>query len=624
MAQIALRNLFLSKLNQRQTTDENDVSDLVASIRETQGPLQQLVVVPAGKGEKRGTFGVVAGGRRLAALKKLAADPTITAFSQDTEIDCKVITREEAVLASIAENTQRQELHPVEMFRAFQVLIDSGKSIEDTAAAFGVTPAVVRRYLKLASVAPELLELALQGDISIEQLMALSLCDDPAVQLAVWSNAPSYARSAEQLRSRITQDETRADRDRRMKYVGIDAYQQAGGRLRIDLFADHAGYIMDAAVLDALVVQKMADTAEAERAAGWQHVVTVTDPQFSIHSDTMRVHAVRREPTDEEAEQLAALSKQMDRIETDLNDCEHDETAAALEKDYEAVSAAIEKIENTLHDYSDQQKHAAGVILYLDANGVPQIAHGHVLTDDEDRCEALRALRRTTAEPAAGSAAAAPKAAHSERLTLQLSSHRSAVAQALVANDPRLAVIAALLSLVPRTFRTLAHQHTAVGTLNGSATTDQLRTHCPDADHAPAFNTLLAIEAQWRDRLVSVAESDDEQALLHWLAAQSQDDLLSLLSFCVASTIDLTSRAEAKVPAKAFGALIGLDMRQWWKPTASSYFQHVSKTVIAEAVNEATGAPLAKADALKKAEAAALAETAVAGSGWLPVMLRQA
>ena len=48
-------------------------------------------------------------------------------------------------------------MHPADEYAAMSRLIDEGRSVEDVAAAFGVTPLVVKRRMKLAAVSPALL-----------------------------------------------------------------------------------------------------------------------------------------------------------------------------------------------------------------------------------------------------------------------------------------------------------------------------------------------------------------------------------------------------------------------------------------------------------------------------------
>jgi ParB family transcriptional regulator, chromosome partitioning protein len=94
------------------------IPELAASI-EAQGLLQNLTAIGPQRGG--GKYEVVAGKRRLAALQVLAKAGKI---KKDEEITCKVTTVENAVAASLAENTQREQMHPADEFEAFRRLID--------------------------------------------------------------------------------------------------------------------------------------------------------------------------------------------------------------------------------------------------------------------------------------------------------------------------------------------------------------------------------------------------------------------------------------------------------------------------------------------------------------------
>ena len=69
-------------------------------------------------------------------------------------------------------------MHPADEFAAFAKLIAQGKSVEDVAAAFGVTPLVVKRRMKLATVSPQLMALYREGEIGLDCLMVLASVDE--------------------------------------------------------------------------------------------------------------------------------------------------------------------------------------------------------------------------------------------------------------------------------------------------------------------------------------------------------------------------------------------------------------------------------------------------------------
>ena len=86
---------------------------------------------------------------------------------------------------SLAENMQRVALHPLDQFRAFASLRHKGRSNEEIAAAFFVTAQVVKQRLKLASVAPALLDIYAEDGMTLEQLMAFTVSADHARQVPV-------------------------------------------------------------------------------------------------------------------------------------------------------------------------------------------------------------------------------------------------------------------------------------------------------------------------------------------------------------------------------------------------------------------------------------------------------
>src|SRR5579863_6914588 len=146
---IALNKLVPSSANMRKTGAATVIDELAASIA-AHGLLQNLQVMPGVNGK----FEVVAGGRRLAALKRLAKAKSI---AKDAEVACNVFETDGAEI-SLAENIMRLPMHPADQYEAFKALADQGKGPEEIAARFGCSPAVIERRLKLAGVSPSLLD----------------------------------------------------------------------------------------------------------------------------------------------------------------------------------------------------------------------------------------------------------------------------------------------------------------------------------------------------------------------------------------------------------------------------------------------------------------------------------
>jgi ParB family transcriptional regulator, chromosome partitioning protein len=164
---IALNKLLAWQGNVRKTDPDKGIDELAASIA-AHGLLQSLVV----RKDKRGKYAVVAGQRRLLALKSLAESEMIDA---DRPIACTIINgKVDATEITLAENVQREAMHPADEFDPFKGLIESGMPVADVAARFGVTEAVVQKRLKLANVSPALIEAYRNGDMTLQHVMAFS------------------------------------------------------------------------------------------------------------------------------------------------------------------------------------------------------------------------------------------------------------------------------------------------------------------------------------------------------------------------------------------------------------------------------------------------------------------
>jgi len=109
-----------------------------------------------------------------------------------------------------------------------------------------------------------------------------------------------------------------------------------------------------------------------------------------------------------------------------------------------------------------------------------------------------------------------------------------------------------------------------------------------------------------------------------WLLGQDCETLLDLLAYCTARSIDtVAGRERSRDQSDAIAEALGIDMADWWVPTAENYLGSVSKAKALEAVKEATGIDSTKAVAgMKKPEAIAYCATKLEGLRWLPAPLR--
>ena len=262
---------MLSQFNVRRIKAGVSIEELAQDIaRRTL--LQSLAVRPLldGDGAETGMFEVPAGGRRYRAPELLVKQKRL---SRTAPVPCVVRTEGLAEEDSLAENVQRAPLHPLDQFRAFRDLREKGVSEEEISAAFFVSVQVVKQRLKLASISSKLLDIYAEDGMTLDQLMAFTVNPDHERQEQVWEALQrSHTKEPYYIRRLLTEGAVRAS-DKRAQFVGIDAYEAAGGAVMRDLFQqDDGGWLQDPALLDRLVAERLTRESDAIRAEGWKWV----------------------------------------------------------------------------------------------------------------------------------------------------------------------------------------------------------------------------------------------------------------------------------------------------------------------------------------------------------------
>jgi ParB family transcriptional regulator, chromosome partitioning protein len=142
-------------------------------------------------------------------------------------------------------------------------------------------------------------------------------------------------------------------------------------------------------------------------------------------------------------------------------------------------------------------------------------------------------------------------------------------------------------------------------------------------------DTTAAVKLAERHKFWLRQLPNSAEALWDWLASQDTATRLDLLAYCAGCSINVVRKRHERDDtdrlhhADRLALALGLDMTQWWQPTAQSYFRHVPKARILEAVIDAvTPEAAANLTKLKKDALAAEAEQRLANTGWLPAILR--
>lgn len=624
---VAYSSLRPSPLNVR-TKPLSGIEGLAASIR-AKGLLQNLVVhAMKGSRSKRQTYGVCGGRRREAALDLLFEQKHI---ATDYPVPVRIVSEGEALAISLIENSEREGLDPFDVLRAYRMLAEEGRSVDYIAALFSASPLTVKRRMKLANVSPRLLALLREDAITLDQLAALALADDHETQEHIWFDVNDWQRQPNYLRQAITRAEIDASRSRLVRFVGLAAYEAAGGYVRRDLFSDdgNAGYIADAELLQRLVAQKLDAAAEEVRAEGWGWMETRVERDFLELNRYGRLRPVQRPYTEDEQREMDALTAQQDELAEKIEALSEDdenayEEADRLNDEIERVNAALIDLESRSVIWEARQMAEAGTFVIVGQQGELVIERGLVRRENASTLEAAGAqvTGKSNAEADEAVTAKAPKIrpVHNAKLCQRLTAHRTAAVHAELVARPSVALAALLHQLVPKAFpdhfgHTSARDFLA---LTGTNNQDSLLRAADDLPASPAWNAIEAQRVRW------IAELPAKRAdLLPWLIEQDAGTtLLDLLAFCTGTLLDGITAEEGPHAINGLAGALNLDMTRYWTPTRATYFDHVSKARIAEVVSAAVS-PKAAADLekMKKADAAAAAELRLAKAAWLPEIL---
>ncbi|OSM88899.1 hypothetical protein L316_25059 [Escherichia coli SHECO002] len=629
---VPLASLIKSPLNVRTVPySAESVSELADSIKGV-GLLQNLVV-HALPGDR---YGVAAGGRRLAALNMLAERDIIPA---DWPVRVKVIPQELATAASMTENGHRRDMHPAEQIAGFRAMAQEGKTPAQIGDLLGYSPRHVQRMLKLADLAPVILDalaedrittehcqaLALENEkkkrmlkladlapvildalaedrITTEHCQALALENDTARQVQVfeaacqsgWGGKPEV----QTIRRLVTESEVAVAGNSKFRFVGADTFSP--DELRTDLFSDDEGGYVDCVALDAALLEKLQAVAEHLREAeGWEWCAGRMEPVGFCREDAGTYRSLP-EPeavlTEAEEERLNELMARYDALE---NQCEESDLLEAEMK----LMRCMAKV----RAWTPEMRAGSGVVVSWRYGNVcvqrgVQLRSEDDVADNDYRTEQVQ-------EKASVEEISLP-------LLTKMSSERTLAVQAALMqqSDKSLALLAWTLCL--NVFGSGAYSNPA--RIRLECEHYSLTSDAPSGKEGAAFMAMMAEKA----RLAALLPDGWARDMTTFLSL-SQEVLLSLLSFCTACSIHGVQTREyghtSRSPLDTLESAIGFHMRDWWQPTKANFFGHLKKPQIIAALNEAGLSGAARdAEKMKKGDAAEHAEHHMKDNRWVP------
>ncbi|ADM09250.1 putative DNA-binding protein [Parvularcula bermudensis HTCC2503] len=628
---IPFNKLVLSQSNVRRVKAGVSIEELAEDIaRRTL--LSSITVRPVldEAGAETGMFEIPAGGRRYRALELLVKQKRL---NRTAPVPCIVRTDGLAEEDSLAENVQRAPLHPLDQFRAFQAMREKGKSEEEIAAAFFVSANVVKQRLKLAAIAPSLLDAYAEEELTLDQLMAFTVNPDHERQEQVWESIKrTYAKQPYEIRRMLTEGAVRAS-DRRAQFVGLGAYEAAGGAILRDLFqSDDGGWLQDAGLLAKLVDEKLETDAEAIRSEGWKWIEIGTDFPYGHTYGLRRIIGETEPMSEDEIASFHALKAEYDKLEDEYADAE--EFPEDIDTRLGEIETAMEALQERPVRFEPDEIAVAGVFVSIGHDGRLRVERGYVRPEDEpsvqsdgqDEVDGIDASAEEDDDVPPPDASEEAEEEDdglkplSDRLIMELTAHRTLALRDALGNDPQTAFLAALHAVTLRLF----YHYPLDSCVEITPHSAGFGAQAPDLGDTAYALSIDARTTSWLGVLPKAPED-----LWGALVGFDNDSREALFAHCIAMTVNAVHepynrRPRALAHADVLAAALGLDMAAaGWAPTGEIYLARVTKARILEAVREAKGENAADRIAgLKKQDMVAAAEELLEGTGWLPEVRR--
>ena len=610
---IPFRKLYLSESNVRTTPATKEEDDQLEASIDAHGVRQNLQVLLTGDSQADDSYGVVAGGRRFQALKRLAGKGKIDGDTYT--VPCLIMGEEEEVAEiSLAENVVRADMHPADQVEAFRQLHTAGHTVEAIAERFGVAPVTVEKRLRLATVHPDLLQAYRDEELTLEALTAFTVSADPEAQLTCFKAVEGhYHVNPRSIRSALLDDKLNGGSAAAL-FVGVAEYEAAGGTVTRDLFAaeDEAGvYIDDPQLLKTLATSKLNEVAAALKKEGWKWVDVLLEYDYTALAGYGRFHAPEPEATPAEAAKLEAIEEKMGTLQEAYDDNEDDGGDEWDEDEYDRLERQHNEITGAVEQrtaFTPQQMAASGVCIYLANGGTVRSESGLIRADDAAAAQAVvetgsnghagnGTMKPRTKAPAASNpeADARKDAGVSQALADDLKHIRTSMVKAELACRPLVAVDLLIFQLGRQTLEG-DHLGSSRKALEFSATVTA--THPLDryqdaafAENNPGEARFVEIAEELKKRHEPWLGTDPERTVGQCWQAFSEipeNDKQEVLAFCVAAMVtnQLSIETGRAVELEAAVERLGPPLDEA-RLSADVFWNRISKKAILQAMAEA-------------------------------------
>ena len=567
--------------NVRKKYSDDDMIEMKASIL-ADGLIQPIAVRPpvTGDADLGGQlYRIFAGGRRFRAISELIAEKNLPA-DYSVPIIVRDVDDATATAMSLAENMIREQMTPVDEFRAFNSLVEAGQSVEDIALRFGQSDRYVKGRLALARLHPDILAAFGEGKISYGAACAYTLNPDQGVQYAFykdggWSRDQTWSIKAAMKQAAISASSPIAE------FIGEEFYKAAGGIVHEDLFGEDS-YWISVDLLPGLKAEAVERSRSEVLSEGWSFFATTEELGIGGIYDVRAISPEGMELSEEETARMDEISDELEGADADDADAEETERLQKLSAEYEELEARA-------NAFSTEQKAKTGIVIDLESMQIRRGCLKPGVKSKEDACddEPLAAAAKSAKDPLA----------LTQPLKDKIGETASEALAAAVLRDPYRALALATAMLAA------ADDHTM-----GVGRPSRLKVERVDY-------------ASGRD-----AKSTDIKKLFDTFAKLHPDELLKRFAGFMSQTVDLTERwfykdgytsDDRKEKTRLdFMTVFGADPLEEFD--AEAWFAACTKPMIEAAAND-MGFALSGA---KKADMAKVAAAEATARGWLPKELR--
>lgn len=573
-------------------TNKKEDARLKASIKAV-GILKNLLI--AVEADSDGRHPVYGGQRRYSCAMELFAEGD---WPDERLVLCTPKKRDEAEMLSTMENIH-EPMHPADEFMAYKAMADKGLSIDEIAIAFGESKGHVKRLLRLSSVEPTIVEAFREGKLGMEAVIAFAITTDQEKQLACYNALKKNGLRAWDVKRYLTGNYLESSAPI-VKFVGLQAYKNAGGVTNADFFSKTV-YVLDPELIDKLAKEKLESICDKIRAE-WKWV-EIVDGEYHANRVGRRISGELVGVPQEIEDELAAAEAELDA----LTDKDQDELTEDDENRFQALEDRIDELNDKkeeFREFTTEQKGYAGCAVCIGHDGELKVVRGLVKPVDDPE----KARGGDNLDLIPGSGVVEEKSIESNVLKQDLAAYRLQAFQATLLKQEALMQDLLVFTLAVDVLGRFQFYSSLKGTANVFNAVEIEKTEA-------AAVIAAAREALNTDWLAKHSESEQFEAFMTLNSGEKR----RIMAYCVAATMRAPYKNKEDDIMSWVGEQIGFSVGGLWAPTVNNYFGRIPKKALLAIGEKHIGEDWVKANAGQKKEVVAsqLAENEKM-KGWIP------